>query len=163
MPKPTNLTKYGEYGPFDAWTDQHGRLVITFAEDFGKEKIQLFREEFEYMREEHGLGMAESEAFESFYTQGLEYFDADEMGALSNAPCLGDLSYFPGWVCQLIEKDYWKRWNSGELCPISPNMLQVDWDNSRVWAYTPYAVRSPVDDLLDGGFVIFDKVEVSNE
>lgn len=148
--------RLGKYGPFRLHILDSGDLRIRVEDP---ETLTDLRLEYGIKAAENAISERdEFEVFEPIWTNGLDYFTADQIGALSERPCFGDLYRYPERVGYLIRCDLDKQRAEGKL-PIVYEFADVDWDHSRVWGYGNYQLRSPLNDLLDEGYVDFELAE----
>lgn len=144
------------FGVFHLFTDERGDLVVELDPD----SDYPFAEEARAIMGRHGSLAAEFELFECIFTNGIDFFTIDQIGALSEAPAFGVLAGLPDWIRDVkVKAALWRH--KGMTWAMLPEWYyKTDWSKSTIWtAIEYYQLRSPIDDLINKGRAIFKRAE----
>src|SRR5690606_32509177 len=131
-------------GGLKAEEDDQGNLVVTVTEEQRKEIAEYIKDNV------RRLSFIEADVLEPLTANGLSFFTVDEFGALSEMPVLADLVYLP--------EDEGKaniQQARGEPFAFQDWIYETDWEESTLWLYPNYQIRSFLDDLIETGTTKF--------
>lgn len=148
------------FGPYRVYTDEANNLVIELINHTAAD-LACFAETVEY-EAKVGYTAAECELFSPISENGLDFITADQIGALSEAPCFAEFAYLPDWISTIRReaariRHSWENISTPfSWCePTLPDYWAVDFENSRIWSYGDYQITSPLDVLAETGKVVF--------
>lgn len=156
-------TDYGHYGIYHVYSK--GKDLIIEIDDKDREQ---FTDDLEIALERGGYQSAEYDMFEPIFCNGFDFFNIDEIGALSEAPAFALTKYLPDWIAAVrrearILKAEWNktRYESDySFNEYETTFEDVDWEASLLWtAIDYYQIKSPLDYLKETGRCTFRLAE----
>jgi hypothetical protein len=121
---------------------KNGNMMLTATP---RERVEMRREARKDVGDGYSYHHMNYIMWELFNDDLVYYEDASESGiAMFSGPVILDKAYFN-------EDD--PRYNEDD------DDLGCDWENTKAWYYNDYCYRHPVEELINKGYVIFNRVD----